>query len=54
MLKMQKMRNWYWYFRKRAITSLPLPNDLPDQVKNNILHEREHISLIVKNYTDTH
>ena len=31
---------------------MPLPNHLPDTVKNNILNEKEHILSMVKNYID--
>ena len=33
---------------------MPLPNHLPDTVKNNILNVRERTLSMVKNYTDTH
>ena len=33
---------------------MPLPNHLPDTVKNNIPNGRERILSIVKNYVDTH
>ena len=42
------------FFTERTIISLPLPNHLPDTVKNNIPNERERILSIVKNYIDTH
>ena len=42
------------FFTERTIISLPLPNHLPDTVKNNILNERERILSTVKNYIDTH
>ena len=38
------------FFTERTIISLPLPNHLPDTVKNNILNEKEHILSMVKNY----
>ena len=41
-------------FTERTIISFPLPNHLPDTVKNNILNERERIFSVVKNYIDTH
>ena len=45
----------FWkLFTERTIISLPLPNHLPDTVKNNILNEGERILSMVKNYTDTH
>ena len=45
----------FWkLFTERTIISLPLPNHLPDTVKNNILNERERILSTVKNYIDTH
>ena len=42
------------FFTERTIVSLPLPNHLPDTVKNNILNERERILSMVKNHIDTH
>ena len=42
------------FFTEGTIISLPLPNHLPDTVKNNILNERECILSMVKNYIDTH
>ena len=41
-------------FTEKIIVSLPLPNHLPDPVKNNIVNERERVLPVVKNYTDTH
>ena len=33
---------------------MPLPNHLPDTVKNIILNETERILSMIKNYIDTH
>ena len=45
----------FWkLFTERTIISLPLPNHLPDTVKNNILNERERVLSLVKNYIFTH
>ena len=41
-------------FTEKTIISLPLPNHLPDTVKNNILNQTECILSMVKNYIDTH
>ena len=53
--KNEKCRYYFGKFlTERTIISLPLPNHLPDPVKNNILNERECILLMVKNYIHTH
>ena len=33
--------------------SFPLPDDLAEELKNNILNEREHVLLKVNPYIDT-
>ena len=49
--KNEKCRHHFGkFFTERTIISLPLPNHLPDTVKNNILNERERILSMVKNY----
>ena len=40
------------FFTDRTIISLPLPNDLPDVQRINILNRREHILSAVKHYID--
>ena len=40
------------FYIERTIISLPLPSDLPEAEKNNILNEREHILSTVKQYID--
>ena len=56
----QKYNNeqcWYNFgnfLTERTIISLPLPNHLPDTVKNIILNGTERILSTVKNYIDTH
>ena len=53
--KNEKCRHHFGkFFTERTIISLPLPNHLPDTVKNNILNEGERILSMVKNYIDTH
>ena len=41
------------FFTDHTIVSVPLPDDLLEQVKNNILNEREHVLSKVKLYIDT-
>ena len=36
-----------------SIVSFPLPDDLPEQLKNNILNEQEHVLSKLKQYIDT-
>ena len=43
----------FWkIFAERTIIRLPLPSDLTEAEKNNILNEREHILSTVKQYID--
>ena len=49
--KNEKCRYYFGkFFTERTIISLPLPSDLPEVEKSNILNEREHILSTVKQY----
>ena len=41
------------FFTDHTIVSFLLPDDLPEQVKNNICNEREHVFSKVRQYIDT-
>lgn len=49
----EKCRYHFGMFFTDHTVSFPLPDDLPEELKNNILNEREHVLLKVNPYIDT-
>ena len=41
------------FFTDQTTVSFPLPDDLPEQLKNNTLNEREHVLSKMKQYIDS-